>query len=120
MTRRRAWMVWMVVLSACSASSSPAAHHPVANASPPSAVAPRTADERFDAAWKTFLAGYLRREPVEATQLGMHDYDGDWPDRSADGTREEASFVLATKAELSAIPEAELSADRRVDAAVFA
>src|SRR5579871_2174487 len=96
--------------------AAPARNQPVPIISPSAPLAPPkpSADERFDAAWKTFLDGYLRREPVEATELGMHAYDGDWPDRSADAVAEEKRFYAATKAELDAIPTAELSEDRRV------
>jgi len=108
----------LALLFGCSsAPSTPPNNHITTPA--PSAALPQTADQRFDATWKKFLDEYLRIEPVEATQLGKHDYDGEWPDRTDNGAKAERQFYLSTKAELDAIPRAELSADRRVDAAIL-
>ncbi len=65
------------------ASSAPAV--PAAPVLPPSAT---PAIATYASLWTEFLAEYLRREPVEATSLGSHDHDAEWPDLSREGRAE--------------------------------
>src|SRR5215472_3224905 len=107
----RVWRWFCVVLVACGcagASSAPSGRAPM-----------QSGDERYDALWTRFLGEYLRLNPVEATRLGMHDHDGEWPDLSADGDRARRSLYDSTRNELDAIPAAELSAEHRLDAAIL-
>src|SRR5690349_15330500 len=85
----------LALLFGCSSAPSAPPNDHIATPAP-SAALPQTADQRFDATWKRFLDEYLRVEPVEATQLGKHDYDGEWPDRSANAAKAERQFFLST------------------------
>jgi uncharacterized protein (DUF885 family) len=60
----------------------------------------------------------LRRNPVLATISGEHRYDGTWPDLREEAEGAERSFWNGVLGELDAVGEAELDAQRRVDAAV--
>ncbi len=85
----------------------------------PPAPAPPTADARYEKLWSDFLAEYLRREPVQATTLGMHDYDGQWPDRSAAGDASDRGFYDGVRVQLERLPRLELSEDNRLDAEIL-
>src|ERR1043166_3858225 len=59
---------------------------PASSASQPASPAPApstsaaSADARYASLWDRFLDAYLRLRPVDATTLGRHDHDGEWPD----------------------------------------
>ncbi|MFO0618446.1 MAG: DUF885 domain-containing protein [Polyangiaceae bacterium] len=109
-------VVFALAVALAAGCSSPPA--PVTTgAAPSSAIV--TADAAFDDVWARLLDGYLRREPVEATTLGMHDHDGLWPDRSVEGEREARAFYDGIAAELDALPASQLSPDRRIDLGVL-
>jgi len=74
-----------------------------------------SADNKLAAFASRFLAEYLERNPTRATEAGEHRYDGRWPDMSEEGDAADRKFVEARLSELAAIPEAELSLQRRVD-----
>jgi uncharacterized protein (DUF885 family) len=42
----------------------------------PTAAAPQTPDAEFEAIAEEFMKGYLAARPLQATNLGIHDYDG--------------------------------------------
>jgi uncharacterized protein (DUF885 family) len=79
-----------------------------------------TADQRYEKLWKEFLGEHLRLEPVTATTLGMHGYDGQWPDVSAAGEAAAAAMYESTSAALRAIPASELSPAHWLDAEILA
>jgi uncharacterized protein (DUF885 family) len=112
----------LLVLLACGDTTpTPAAPAPLTSsvAAPPQAAAP-TADSKYEKIWSDFLAEYLRREPVQATSLGMHDYDGTWPDRSVAGDVSDRTFYESVRKELARLPALELSEEHRLDAEVLA
>jgi uncharacterized protein (DUF885 family) len=76
-------------------------------------------DAKLTAFATRFLGEFLERNPTRATDVGEHRYDGRWPDLSAEAEQEERRFVEARLGELDAIPEAELSLQRRVDRGVL-
>jgi uncharacterized protein (DUF885 family) len=80
--------------------------------------ASEAAAKRFDALAERFLSESLRRNPVLATISGEHRYDGAWPDLSESSDASEKTFWTGVLGELDAVGEAELDAQRRVDAAV--
>ncbi|MGZ6268193.1 MAG: DUF885 family protein, partial [Candidatus Limnocylindrales bacterium] len=67
--------------------------------------------ERVDA----FLAEFFRLYPVSATATGMHGFDGKWPDLGQPGRAARIAFAGRWQDELRAIPDADLSADERID-----
>jgi uncharacterized protein (DUF885 family) len=62
-----------------------------------------------------FLDEFFRLYPVSATAMGMHAVDGEWPDLSDAGLAARLAFAARWNAELKALPDAELSADERID-----
>ena len=67
--------------------------------------------DRVDA----FLDEFFRLYPVSATATGMHEVDGEWPDLGESGRTARIAFADRWEAELRAVPDAELSADERID-----
>jgi uncharacterized protein (DUF885 family) len=128
--RRATWAVLVLVAVGCGAGGADDARAPIA-AAPTSTIAgvasvanttpggtmksTDAADARLGAFAARFLEAYLERNPTRATEVGAHRHDGRWPDLSAAGEVEERKLVTGWLAELAAIPEAELSVQRRVD-----
>ncbi len=82
-------------------------------------VAP-TAGEHFDRLGASFLEAWLSRNPVSATYLGDHRFDGSWPDVSSQAEAAELAWVRELRAELATIDAAALEPEQRVDAAILA
>src|SRR5215468_1696584 len=80
---------------------------------PMTSVAPQQA---FDALAQDYLERSLALGPTDATQLGDHRYDGQWPDLSKDGDAKQQRFEEEILGRLRAIPREGLSTDARVDA----
>lgn len=106
----RCWIVLGLFLFSCTIPSS-------TNPSPPVGitVSHPSQTERFSAFSDRFLDKYLEQEPVRATELGDHRFDGRWPDVSEDGTRAWRSWVVGLLAELDTFPAKELPPQERVD-----
>ncbi|MFT3768267.1 MAG: DUF885 domain-containing protein [Minicystis sp.] len=79
-----------------------------------------SANAKLTAFAERFLAEYLERNPTRATEAGEHRHDGRWPDVSEQGEAEERRFVEARRAELGAIPVAELGPQERIDHGLIA
>lgn len=77
------------------------------------------ADARFQALAGAFLKFATRSSPVEATALGVHDYDGQLPDITARGRAARRAELGALLARLAAIDPAGLSRDNQVDYALL-
>jgi hypothetical protein len=84
------------------------------------APAPARASATYPAVWAHFLAEYLKREPVEATALGNHEHDGEWPDLSAQARQDEQRAFDAIGKKLAAIPKGDIAPGDRLDAEVLA
>jgi hypothetical protein len=99
----------------------PSSPPPVVLPPPPVAqtLAPPSADAAFTALASEFLQGYLAREPVQATALGDHRFDAQWPDLGAAGDAELRAFLVALRDRLSAIPAAALADADQVDARIL-
>ncbi len=78
-------------------------------------TAPPSQDKDFEAFGARFLAGYLERRPVAATEAGNHEFDGTWPDVSEEGDVAFKTFAADRLKELSAFKDDQLSAQHRVD-----
>lgn len=77
-------------------------------------------DAAFAAFAAKFLAEYLQRSPVHATEAGDHRHDARWPDVTEAGTADFRAWVESTRKELAALPGAEgaapgLGAQNRID-----
>lgn len=86
---------------------------------PAAAVKSPRADAAFKALTQRFIASAMRLSPVEATALGIHDFDGQLPDITAQGRTARVAEWRAILAELARISPAALSRDNQVDYAIL-
>jgi uncharacterized protein (DUF885 family) len=83
------------------------------------AVVANTADARFADVSKRWLDGWMRLNPVAATQLGDHRFDDRVDDVSAGGRQQLVDFSRTLLAELDAIDRSTLSRENQVDALIL-
>src|SRR5687768_571220 len=76
-------------------------------------------DAAFADISKRWLDGWLRLNPVAATQIGDHRFDGEIDDLSAAGRAKSLEFSKKLLAELDAVDAARLSRENQVDAAIL-
>lgn len=105
-----------VAAMACSGGAPPRG---AANAAGPVTGA-TTSHQSFAAFTARFLGDYLASRPVEATNLGDHSHDGEWPDLSAEGEARAIQAIDAARAELAAFKPDELDEEDRTDASILA
>ncbi len=74
-----------------------------------------TGDAKLAEIGDRFLAGWLARQPVRATEAGDHRFDGKWPDVSEAGDASYQAFLLATNQELDLVDDATLSLEASID-----
>ena len=86
---------------------------------PPAMASQQTADARFKAVADGWLDGWMRLNPVSATQLGDHRFDDRIDDLSADGRARLVDFSRKTLASLDAIDTKALSRENQVDALIL-
>jgi uncharacterized protein (DUF885 family) len=82
-------------------------------------IAQRAADQRFADLSRRWLDGYLKLNPISATQTGDHRFDTEVDDLSAAGRRKSLDFSQRTLAALDAIDARKLSRANQVDAALL-
>ena len=61
------------------------------------------------------LAGYFRAYPVQATEIGHHAYDGEWPDLTDAGRASRLAWITAASAQVEAVSPDALSRDDAID-----
>ena len=89
-------------------------------ASPETATAAASqADAKFAELSKRWLEGWLPLNPVAATQIGDHRFDGELDDLSEAGRARGLEFSQNLLAELQALDVAALSRENQVDAAIL-
>ena len=49
------------------------------------------------------LAGYFRQYPVQATEIGHHAYDGEWPDLTDAGRAARLAWVTDASARVEVV-----------------
>jgi uncharacterized protein (DUF885 family) len=79
------------------------------------AAGPEAGDAAFDRLAHEVVVDYLRRNPTEATSLGVHDYDSRLEDYSVTARSETARAYHAFRERLDAIAPGTLSLDRQLD-----
>jgi uncharacterized protein (DUF885 family) len=97
-----------VLLAAC-------ATVPGGEGSAPSTVESVSQDEAFRSLADQFIAAAAEQSPVYATQLGIHDYDGQLPDISPAGRARQDRLLRSYLAALKTIAFDRLNADNQVD-----
>jgi uncharacterized protein (DUF885 family) len=93
-------------------------------ATPPSATTPAAssataADARFADLSKRWLDGWMRLNPVAATQLGDHRFDAEVDDLSPDGRQKAIAFSTQMLADLDAMDTGTLTRENQVDASIL-
>ena len=83
------------------------------------ATAASEADSAFADISKRWLEGWLQLNPVAATQIGDHRFDGEIDDLSAAGRAKSLEFSKKLLAELDAVDAGKLSRENQVDAAIL-
>ncbi|MDI9239190.1 DUF885 domain-containing protein [Lysobacter sp. LF1] len=104
-------------LAACQPQTAPAPADTHATAAAP--ASDPAVDQRFSEISQQWLDGWLRLNPVSATQIGKHDYDGEIDDLSAAGRQAQVEFAKKILAELDGIDTARLSRENQIDAAIL-
>jgi uncharacterized protein (DUF885 family) len=78
-----------------------------------------SADAKFADLSRRWLDGWMRLNPVSATQLGDHRFDSDVDDLSADGRQRMVDFSQRVLAELDAMDVHALTRENQVDASIL-
>jgi len=84
-----------------------------------STAATTDADARFADLSKRWLDGWMRLNPVAATQLGDHRFDTEVDDLSQDGRQKAIAFSTQLLADLDAMDTGKLSRENQVDASIL-
>ena len=95
---------------------------PAASAATPTtakATADAAVDARFADLSKRWLDGFLKLNPIGATQQGDHRFDAEIDDLSAAGRTTYVAFANTMLAELDAIDAGKLSRENQIDAAIL-
>ena len=108
--------VLAATLAACQGQAPNAASDATSQAA---ATAASQQDAQFAELSKRWLDGWLRLNPVGATQIGDHRFDNQVDDLSAAGRQASIDFSKKTLAELDAIDGSKLSRDNQVDAMIL-
>ncbi|HEY1143292.1 MAG TPA: DUF885 family protein, partial [Sphingomicrobium sp.] len=87
-----------------------------AMAAPAAAAVPAKEDARFEAFANRVVDDLLRLDPVNATQIGEHRYDAQFPDVSAAGRAARHAVVQKDLTELGGFDRSRLSREHQVDA----
>ena len=104
-----------VGLAACQPQTAPADSKATATAPASDAAL----DARFTEVSQQWLDGWLRLNPVAATQIGKHDFDGEVDDLSAAGRQAQVDFSKKILAQLDGIDTAKLSRENQIDALIL-
>lgn len=65
--------------------------------------------------FQAFLDAFVELEPVAATSIGDHRYDGRWPDVTADGRRARLAFIDQWSGVFGALLATDLTRDEAID-----
>src|SRR5262245_24654206 len=103
----RPWLPLATILGVGLTACGPQATAPVRSTTAPTATS--DLDARFAELSQRWLDGWLRLNPVTATSVGEHAYDGDVDDLSAAGRERAVAFSRQRLAELEAIDTARLT-----------
>ena len=69
----------------------------------------------FPDTFQAFLDAFVELEPVAATSIGDHRYDGRWPDVTADGRRARLAFIEEWSGVFGALAATDLTRDDAID-----
>src|SRR5262245_35993626 len=69
----------------------------------------------FQETFEAFLDAFLELEPVAATSIGDHRFDGRWPDLTAGGREERLAFIDRWRATFADLDAGALDTDEGID-----
>ena len=69
----------------------------------------------FPDTFQAFLDAFVELEPVAATSIGDHRYDGRWPDVTADGRRARLAFIENWSGVFGDLAATDLTRDEAID-----
>jgi len=103
-----------LLLAACTSEAPPPQQAAAPVATPAQPAAP-SADEQFADIGKRWLDGYMKLNPVSATQTGDHRFDAELDDLSEAGRKASLDFSKGMLADLEKIDRTKLSRANQVD-----
>jgi len=103
-----------LLLAACT-SEAPPPQQAAATAATPAQPAAPSADEQFADIGKRWLDGYMKLNPVSATQTGDHRFDAELDDLGEAGRKASLDFSKGMLADLEKIDRTKLSRANQVD-----
>jgi uncharacterized protein (DUF885 family) len=103
-----------LLLAACTSEAPPPPKAAAPVATPAQPVAP-SADEQFADIGKRWLDGYMKLNPVSATQTGDHRFDAELDDLGAAGRKASLDFSHSLLTDLEKIDRTKLSRANQVD-----
>ncbi|MEH6419489.1 DUF885 domain-containing protein [Pseudomonas sp. CGJS7] len=108
-----------LAMTACTPQEAPAPTAAAATAQAAATAADPAVDAAFAALSKRWLDGVMAVNPIAATQIGDHRYDGEIDDLSAAGRQRQLDFNNQMLAELDKIDATKLSRENQVDALIL-
>lgn len=108
-----------VTLAACQPKTADAPQAPAAAASAAATTSDAAVDARFAELSKQWLDGWLKLNPVSATQIGEHRYDSEVDDLSEAGRKAQVDFAKKLLGELDTVDLSKLSRENQIDAAIL-
>ena len=106
-------------LAACSGAGTNIPVEPTAKDASMTTTVDAAIDARFADLSKRWLDGWLKLNPVNATQQGDHRFDAELDDLSAAGRTQYVDFSKKMLAELDTIDAGKLSRENQIDAAIL-
>jgi uncharacterized protein (DUF885 family) len=116
---RRSVLAVAVLSATLAACQSVPSNAPDASPAPSAATPASEADARFADLSRRWLDGWMRLNPVAATQLGDHRFDTEVDDLSATGRQKAIDFSTRLLAELEAMDTGALTRENQVDASIL-
>ncbi|RDZ29638.1 DUF885 domain-containing protein [Lysobacter silvisoli] len=108
-----------VTLAACQPKATDAPQAPAAAAAAAAPASDAAVDARFAELSKQWLDGWLKLNPVSATQIGEHRYDSEVDDLSEAGRKAQVDFARKLLTELDTLDLSKLSRENQIDAAIL-
>jgi uncharacterized protein (DUF885 family) len=105
-------------IAACNGAGNGTSTAPAAQGAPATA-SDAASDARFADLSKRWLDGWLKLNPVSATQQGDHRFDAELDDLSAEGRKRYVDFAKTMLVELDAVDAGKLSRENQIDAAIL-
>ncbi len=108
-----------IALAACNNPDAKTATATVAAAQSSKATVDAAAETKFADLSKRWLDGWLKLNPITATQQGDHRFDSEIDDLSENGRKAYVAFARSMQTELDAIDVNKLSRENQIDAAIL-